>query len=64
MATIDNDDTDQTPLEAFLSGSPIDRDELGDPPLANTKDPLLDRERIHLQPIDETDGTDNKTESE
>jgi hypothetical protein len=64
MATIDKDDTDQNPLEAFLSGSPINRDELGDPPLANTKDPLLDRERIHLHPVDEIDESDNATESE
>lgn len=32
MAT--NKDPDD-PLEAFLSGSSIDRDELGEPPLAN-----------------------------
>jgi hypothetical protein len=55
MATTDKDNTDYTPLEAFLNGSPINRDELGDPPLANTEDSLLDRDRIHLQPADEAD---------
>jgi hypothetical protein len=47
MAT-DEDNSDRNPLEAFLSGNPINRDELGTPPLANTRNPLLDRERIHI----------------
>lgn len=43
-----NDDYDD-PLEAFLSGPSIDRDELGEPPLADREDPFLDRERIHVE---------------
>ena len=39
-----------SPLERFLSGGRIDPDELGEPPLANTEDSLLDRERIHVEP--------------
>jgi hypothetical protein len=45
MAANDPDD----PLEAFLSGPSIDRDELGEPPLADSEDPFLDRERIHVR---------------
>jgi hypothetical protein len=64
MTTTDNDNTDSTPLEAFLSGSPINRDELGDPPLANTTDSLLDRDRIHLHPTDKAGEADEPNESE
>jgi hypothetical protein len=39
-----------SPLERFLSGGRIDPDELGEPPLADTEDSLLDRERIHVAP--------------
>lgn len=38
-----------SPLGRFLSGSEIDPEELGEPPLANATDPLLDRERIHIE---------------
>lgn len=45
------DSTDgSSPLERFLSGGRIDPDELGEPPLANEEDSLLDRERIHVEP--------------
>lgn len=37
-------------LERFLSGGRIDPEDLGEPPLANTTDSLLDHERIHVEP--------------
>lgn len=53
MATKGNEDQDSTLLEEFLARNKIDREELGEPPLANSQDPLLDRERIHLEIDDE-----------
>jgi len=45
------DSTDgSSALERFLSGGRIDPENLGEPPLANTEDSLLDRERIHVEP--------------
>lgn len=45
------DSTDRSsPLERFLSGGRIDPTDLGEPPLANTEDSLLDRKRIHVEP--------------
>jgi hypothetical protein len=55
MATKGNEDQDLTPLEEFLARNKIDREELGEPPLANSQDPLLDRERIHLEIDDEAE---------
>ena len=36
------------PIASFLESARIDIDDLGEPPLADTEDPLLDRDRIHL----------------
>lgn len=45
------DSTDgSSALERFLSGGRIDPEDLGEPPLANKEDSLLDRERIHVEP--------------
>lgn len=50
-----------SPLDQFLSGGEIDPEELGEPPLANATDPLLDRERIHIdQDGDETEDADEE----
>lgn len=46
-----NDDPDD-PLEVFLGGPSIDREELGEPPHANSTDPFLDRERIRIEDYD------------
>jgi hypothetical protein len=35
-------------IESFLESASIELDTLGDPPLADTEDPLLDRDRIEL----------------
>lgn len=46
-------DDDRSPLERFLSGGAIDPEDLGEPPLADSKDSLLDRERIHVETDEE-----------
>lgn len=50
------DETDR--LEEYLAGGGIDRSKLGEPPLANRKDPFLDRERIDMK----SDGEPERTE--
>lgn len=55
MATKGNENQDSTLLEEFLARNKIDREGLGEPPLANSQDPLLDRERVHLEIDDETE---------
>lgn len=55
MSSKSNSNDGESPLERFLSGGQIDPEELGEPPLANTKDPLLDRERIHVEPDPDED---------
>jgi hypothetical protein len=35
-------------IESFLDSASIELDALGEPPLADTEDPLLDRDRISL----------------
>ena len=57
MATKRSEDQDSTLLEGFLARNIIDREDLGEPPLANNQDPFLDRERVHLD-IDEEDKDD------
>ena len=57
MATKGSEDQDSTLLEEFLARNTIDREDLGEPPLANSQDPFLDRERVHLD-IDEEDEDD------
>lgn len=37
------------PLEEFLSGSALDPETLGDPPLRDGEDPLLTRERVEFE---------------
>jgi hypothetical protein len=54
MATKGSEDQNSTLLEEFLARNTIDREELGEPPLADRQDPFLDRERVHLD-IDEDD---------
>lgn len=49
MSSKSNSNDGSSPLERFLSGGRIDPEELGKPPLANTEDSLLDRERIHVE---------------
>lgn len=51
-STSDTDDTKENRLSKFLGGSKIDRDGLGEPPLADGEDPLLDRERLTLDTED------------
>lgn len=46
-------DDDTTPLEAFLSGSTLDLDTLGEPPLRDGEDPLLTRDRVELETDEE-----------
>lgn len=36
------------PIASFLESASIELDALGEPPLADTEDPLLDRDRIEL----------------
>jgi hypothetical protein len=48
MATKGSEDQESTLLEEFLARNTIDREDLGDPPLADSQDPFLDRERVHL----------------
>lgn len=35
-------------LESFFESASIEIDHFGEPPLANSEDTLLDRDRIHL----------------
>ena len=58
MATKRSEDQDSTLLEEFLARNTIDREDLGEPPLADSQDPFLDRERVHLD-IDEENEDDN-----
>jgi hypothetical protein len=58
MATKSSEDQDSTLLEEFLARNTIDREDLGEPPLADSQDPFLDRERVHLD-IDEENEDDN-----
>ena len=58
MATKGSEDQNSTLLEEFLARNTIDREELGEPPLADSQDPFLDRERVHLD-IDEENEDDN-----
>jgi hypothetical protein len=58
MATKGSEDQDLTLLEEFLARNTIDREDLGEPPLADSQDPFLDRERVHLD-IDEENEDDN-----
>ena len=55
MSSKSNSTDEPSPLERFLSGGRIDPEELGEPPLANAEDSLLDRERIHVEADAETD---------
>ena len=48
MASKGSEDQGSSLLEDFLERNKIDREELGEPPLANSRDPFLDQERIHL----------------
>ena len=41
-------DIDGGPLATYFEQTHITISDRGEPPLANTKDPLLDRDRIHL----------------
>jgi hypothetical protein len=40
--------SDGRAIESFLDSANIELDALGEPPLADTEDPLLDRDRISL----------------
>ena len=40
--------SDRGAIESFLDNTNIKLDALGEPPLADTEDPLLDRDRISL----------------
>ena len=53
MVTKGSENQDSTLLEEFLARNTIDREDLGDPPLANNQDPFLDRERVHLDIVEE-----------
>lgn len=55
MATKGDENQDSTLLEEFLARNKIDREELGEPPLADSRDPLLDRDRVHLEIDDEAE---------
>ena len=48
-----DEDTSTSSLEAFLDGSGIDPEMLGEPPLRNGEDPLLSRDRVEFKPGDE-----------
>ena len=58
MATKGSEDQDSTLLKEFLVRNTIDHEDLGEPPLADSQDPFLDRERVHLD-IDEENEGDN-----
>lgn len=49
MPSQSDPDDGSSPLAKFLSGGRIDPETLGEPPLANREDSLLDRERIHVE---------------
>ena len=48
-----DEDTQTSSLEAFLSGSGLDPETLGEPPIRDGADPLLSRDRVAFEPGDE-----------
>ena len=62
MATDIHSEDHSAVITAFLEGDPEEFDELGEPPLATQRDPLLDGDRIHLDRDENT--TARETEDE
>jgi hypothetical protein len=48
MATETQSEDHLAVITAFLEGDAEEFDELGEPPLADQRDPLLDGDRLHL----------------